>query len=111
MAIPKKGARRINVDGHLYRWLIRRKATHCQTDYGIGKLNIAIESAETCGATLYLVTDRPHPKDHFTVAAVPIQPSHIADWIRQSRQLGWQPDRHASPFLAEVRGDSVGRRP
>ncbi|WP_262509589.1 hypothetical protein [Tenacibaculum jejuense] len=43
MAIPKKGTRKIDVDGLKFRWLIRKKATYTQSVYGIGKLHVAIE--------------------------------------------------------------------
>jgi hypothetical protein len=109
MAIPKKGARRISVDGHVYRWLIRRKATHCQwASYEIGRLNVAIESAEAVsGSTLWLLTDRPQPKHYGVAAAAPIPPSYNADWIRQCRQIDWRPDRPASPVLAVIRDGAV----
>lgn len=43
MAIPKKGSRKITVNNLVFRWLIRRKATYSQVDYGFGKLHVAIE--------------------------------------------------------------------
>lgn len=38
MAIPSRGARNISVDNSNYRWLIRRKETYLQVDYGSNRL-------------------------------------------------------------------------
>lgn len=54
MAIPKKGARNIKVNGESYRWLIRRKATYCQTDYGDGVLHVAVEHINKESSTLHI---------------------------------------------------------
>lgn len=63
MAIPIKGSRKITVDGDDYRWLIRRKATDCQADYGVGELHVAVEHVAGRGSTLLVRTGHPHPKD------------------------------------------------
>ena len=72
MAIPKKGSRIIMVEGVKYRWLIRRKASYSQTDYGRGKVHIAVEHAKNPGATLIILTDRTHSKDWNTENIIPI---------------------------------------
>ncbi|MCI5078502.1 hypothetical protein [Oricola sp.] len=89
VAIPRKGSRKITVKGEEYRWLVRRKATHSQTDYGAGKIHVAIEHAREKGATLHVETDRPHPKDWNTVEVAPVTPADIALWIETAIQKGW----------------------
>ena len=98
MAIPKKGTRKIIVQGITYRWLIRRKATYMQSDYGVGRLHVAIEHAENPGTTLLIVTDRGHPRDWGTKEIVPVTPQDISNWIIEALELNWQPEEKGSPF-------------
>ncbi|MBG6148647.1 hypothetical protein IWQ51_006814 [Labrenzia sp. EL_142] len=98
MAIPRKGSRRIAVEGEAYRWLVRRKATYCQTDYGSGKIHVAIEHATENGATLHIETDRPHPKDWGTFSVEAVTPSDIARWISVAIQRGWEPKNTGPTF-------------
>jgi hypothetical protein len=49
MSIPKKGTRKIIVDGQPFIWLIRRQATNMQADYGCGNLHVAVQHAEEPG--------------------------------------------------------------
>ncbi|MBD1545260.1 hypothetical protein [Roseibium aggregatum] len=97
MAIPRKGSRKITVEGEDYRWLVRRKATISQTDYGSGKIHVAIEHATEKGATLHIESGRhPHPKDWGTLSVEPVTPSDIARWISVAIQQGWEP-KNAGP--------------
>ena len=90
MAIPKKGSRKIVVDGSTYRWLIRSKEKVSQTCYGTGRLRVAIELNEKANRTLLIYTDRPHPHDISTTEVIPITPVDIENWIREAHKLGWQ---------------------
>jgi hypothetical protein len=94
MALSKKGSRIITVDGVKYRWLIRRKATYTQSCYLDGCLHVAIELAQSPGMMLLLWTDRPHPEGYaiLPMDVIPITPADIANWIRQSLELGWKPE-------------------
>ncbi len=98
MAIPKKGTRKIIVDNIVYRWLIRRKATYGQADYGNGKIHVAIELEQNPGTTLFIITDRGHPKDYNTITVVPVTPSDISNWIKQALALDWKPETKDSQF-------------
>ena len=111
MAIPKTGARPIVVDGLGYRWRIRRQATNMQSDYGFGKLHVAIESSDAPGTTLVLMTDRPHPQDFTTYQVKPIQPADVADWIRRARLMGWNPSVNGSPLFLKINGEVMGTFP
>ena len=102
MAIPAKGSRKIIVDDEAYKWLIRRKATHLQTDYGIGKISVAIQHATRTGSTLIVLTDCPHPKDWATEAVDPITPKDVAEWIQAAKRKGWAPDKPRAQFILEL---------
>lgn len=97
MGIPKKGSRKITVDGENFIWLIRRKATYGQTDFGVG-LNVAVEHAEESGSKLIILTDKPHPKDWATTKVKPVIPSEVASWISQAIIAGWEPKKSGKPF-------------
>lgn len=98
MGIPKKGSRKITVDGENFIWLIRRKATYNQTDFGIGFLNVAVEHAEESGSKLVILTDKLHPKDWSTTEVKPVTPLEVSSWINQAIKAGWQPKKSGKPF-------------
>ena len=102
MTIPKKGTRKIEVNELNFRWLIRKKATYTQSDYGIGKLHVAIELEEDPGTSLFIYTDRKHPKDIGTEIVNPIKPFDISNWIKQALDLGWNPSESGKPFRTKI---------
>ncbi|MEG4516696.1 MULTISPECIES: hypothetical protein [unclassified Microcoleus] len=130
MSIPKKGTRKIIVDGEPFIWLIRRQATNTQVESGWGHLHVAVEHAEKPGSVLVLITDRPHPQGWSqtncefipvkppdgapqevkvwqiisTKEVKPVRPSDVAQWIRQAVQLGWQPRRSGITFNVQIAG-------
>jgi hypothetical protein len=108
MSIPKKGTRKILVDGEPFIWLIRRQASNMQADYGCGKLHVAVEHAENSGSVLVIITDRPHPQDCLrSNKVIPVKPSDVAQWIRQAMQLGWQPMRSGITFRVQIAGQCM----
>ena len=109
MATRKAGSRRLVVDGRVYRWRIRRRATRCDTDYGNGTLHVAVQLNEDPGALLLLITDRPHPKDCVPKPIVPVRPSDVAGWIREAIHVGWAPATPGPQFRARVVGSMVTR--
>ncbi|MEG4499847.1 hypothetical protein QUB05_22260 [Microcoleus sp. F10-C6] len=105
MSIPKKGTRKIIVDGEPFIWLIRRQATNTQADYAGGNIHVGVEHAEKQGSVLVILTDRPHPKGLTPTNEVkPVTPSDTAQWIRQAVQLGWQPRRSGITFNVQIAG-------
>ncbi|MEG4281036.1 hypothetical protein QUA62_26775 [Microcoleus sp. MON1_C1] len=105
MSIPKKGTRKIIVDGEPFIWLIRRQATYTQAYYDCGNLHIAIEHAEKPGSVLVILTDRPHPQGLTPTNEVkPVTPSDTAQWIRQAVQIGWQPQLPGITFEVRIAG-------
>ncbi|MEG4214165.1 hypothetical protein QUA27_01760 [Microcoleus sp. Pol14C6] len=105
MSIPKKGTRKIIVDGEHFIWVIRRQASNMQADYGCGKLHVAVEHAENSGSVLVIITDCPHPQCWGSInKVIPVIPSDVAQWIRQALQLGWQPHRSGITFEVQIAG-------
>ncbi len=104
MSIPKKGTRKIIVDGQPFIWLIRRQATNMQADYGCGNIHVAIQHAEKPGSVLVILTDRPHTQCWGTNQMRPQTPSDAAQWIRQAMQFGWQPQLPGITFEVRIAG-------
>jgi hypothetical protein len=96
MTIPKKGSRKIHVDGNNYRWLIRRKPAYAQSE-----LHIAIEASEKPGATLVVQSNKPHPQNWDTKAVTPVTPSDIAAAI----EAGWEPSTPGPSFVISETGN------
>lgn len=132
MSIPKKGTRKIVVEGEPFIWLIRRQATYCQADYPEGCLHVAVENAQEPGSVLVIVTDRLHPQGFSRVhgelvplqlqdesgeirawrierryAISPVTPSDVAVWIQQALQMGWLPKKSGTPFEVKVVGNCL----
>lgn len=100
MAIPKKGSRAIVVDGHEYRWLIRK--TRIDPLYSIGErlIHVAVESIVPDTQTLVINTNRLTPTVDYPGDSV--TPSDIHLWIRMALNHGWDPTRPGKQFHFEV---------
>ena len=110
MAIPKKGSRKITVEGENYRWLIRRKATHNQTDYGIiGLIHVAIEHANVKGKTLWIVTDKEHPQAYGNTEIEFVTPADIAKWISEAIALNWNPKQQGPQISMRIENGKLVR--
>ncbi|BAY23757.1 hypothetical protein NIES2100_35490 [Calothrix sp. NIES-2100] len=107
MSIPKRGTRKIVVDGEPFIWLIRRQATNDQADYGCGYIHVAVEHAQEPGSVLVIRTDRPHPQDWGTFEVQPVKPKDVAEWILQTMRSGWEPRSLGSPFIVQVVRDFI----
>ena len=103
MSIPRKGSRTIMIEGEEFRWLVRRKVTFSQMDYGNGKIHVAIEHAQASGATLHVETDRPHPKDWGTLKVEPVTPSDVCQWISLAIDKGWHPKTAGPTYKVYVK--------
>ncbi len=102
MSIPKKGARNIKVEDEYYKWLIRKKATYLQSDYGYGYIHVAIQHTEDSGTVLIVYTDKKHPKDLNTVEISSVTPFDIAKWIINAIKLGWKPKQKGAQFSVKI---------
>ncbi|MGL5807086.1 MAG: hypothetical protein ACRC2R_04055 [Xenococcaceae cyanobacterium] len=134
MSIPKKGTRKITVEGESFIWLIRRQATNAQVDYLEGCIHVAVEHSDKPGSVLVIVTDRLHPQIHNLVHSefVPVQPQDeskkirvwrseknhsttitpvtpldVKLWIKQAMQLGWLPKKSGITFKVKVVGECL----
>jgi hypothetical protein len=105
MSIPKRGTRKIIVDGERFLWLIRRQATYTQECFYGENLHVAIEHSEKPGSVLVILTDRHHPQGlNRTNEVKPVIPYDVAQWIRQALQLGWQFRRSGNTFKVQIAG-------
>ncbi|GGZ98068.1 hypothetical protein GCM10010371_67220 [Streptomyces subrutilus] len=100
MTLPKKGSRRIVVNGVAYRWRVRRRPTY---DQGMSwsPLTYAVEQADAPGTTLMVRTDRPHPGNWMSELTFPVLPSSVAAAVQAAREKGWTPEAPGSPFLLD----------
>jgi hypothetical protein len=106
MSIPKKGTRKIIVDGEPFIWLIRRQATNSQADYPDGHLHVAVEHAIESGSVLVILTDRLHPQG-FSLETTAVTPKDVALWIKQAMQIGWLPKKSGITFEVRIIGNSI----
>ncbi|GAA3709677.1 hypothetical protein GCM10022224_089000 [Nonomuraea antimicrobica] len=97
MAIPKKGARPITVDGTGYRWRIRHKPTHCQGN-GWGPMTFAVERAEAPGRVLLVSLPYSRPDAWLGERTTAVRPALVAATIRRARTGGWDPSRAGNAF-------------
>ena len=109
MAIPKKGTRRIVVDGARYRWYVRRRPTLGQA-IAESNLTLAVEKeGERRGSVLVVDLAQPHPSNVVGEPPVAVLPADVARCIQAALRLGWRPDAPGKPFLMnEADGEQTG---
>ncbi|MFD5434929.1 hypothetical protein ACFWJ4_22600 [Kitasatospora sp. NPDC127067] len=96
MALAKKGARRIVVDGVAYRWRVTKQHWCC--DFEGSTLGYAVEDAAHPATTLVVDTGRPTRHTPDAVPAHVVMPGEVAAGIRSARTEGWTPTANGSPF-------------
>ncbi|MFJ8110058.1 hypothetical protein [Streptomyces sp. NPDC096132] len=97
MALGRKGARRIVVDGTAYRWRLRRRPTYFQ-GLAWSPCTFAVEHAGTPGTTLVVTIGHPHPSNWLGREAKPVLPSDVTEAIRLALREGWSPTAPGSAF-------------
>ncbi|MGX4735126.1 hypothetical protein [Kitasatospora griseola] len=102
MALARKGARRIVVDGVAYRWHVSRRHLCC--DYEGHTLGYVAEHATRPGATLVVETGRPARLYPDLAPADLVLPREVATGIRTARARGWTPTEPGSPFTMRLSG-------
>ena len=117
MALPRKGSRRIIVDGAEYRWAIRRKPTYCQAAFA-SPMTFAVECVQAPQTVLVVTTTVPRPDNWLRKPSVSVRPSQVAEAIRQAHRAGWQPGTLGSAFMlkfdilvCQQGGAANGRQP
>ncbi|MFE2640782.1 hypothetical protein ACFXKF_39715 [Streptomyces scopuliridis] len=97
MALGRRGARRIVVDGTAYRWRLRRRPTYFQ-GLAWSPCTFAVEHADSPGTMLVVTTNQPHPSNWLGRDAKPVLPSGVAKAIQRALDKGWTPTAPGSPF-------------
>jgi hypothetical protein len=110
VTIPKRGSRRIEVDGESFRWRLRRRPTAAQRG-GRTPMLVAIVS-ERGGATLLVRSRAQHPSNEVALASAAVTPGHVADYVREGKRAGWVSTEPGPPFMLEPsRGGARGAPP
>ncbi|MFD7548531.1 hypothetical protein ACFV0R_26995 [Streptomyces sp. NPDC059578] len=97
MALVRKGARRIVIDGTAYRWRVRSRPTYLQA-LAWTPCAFAVELADVPGSTLVVTTDRPHPSNWLGHETSAVLPADVAEAVRIALRKGWTPTMPGSPF-------------
>jgi hypothetical protein len=101
MALPRKGSRKIIVDGLPYRWYIRPRPTNTSQDYGDVNITIAIEREDVSQRTR-LIVDVPLVRpDGFSTKGKSrgyVTPADVAKIIQSALADGWLADQQGSPW-------------
>ncbi|WP_199565430.1 hypothetical protein [Spongiactinospora rosea] len=92
MAIPKKAARLITVDGTVFRWRVRRKPTYCQGN-GWGPMTFAVELAGASGRVLLVSLPCSRPDAWSGERTMAIRPALVTATIRMALDHGWDPQQ------------------
>lgn len=101
MTLPRKGSRRIAVDGVCYRWRIRQRPTYGQGAFG-HSLNLAVELADGPQCTLVVELAQAHPCNWLGDPSIPVKPSQVADHVRDALRAGWEPAKRGGTFRIVV---------
>jgi hypothetical protein len=96
MAMPKKGSRRIVVDGQPYRWRVPRAGTYPQLAYGTA-LALSVEHAGG-GAVLMVVCAGARHGNWANAPGTTVTPGRIAGLIRRALVVGWVPTAPGPAF-------------
>jgi hypothetical protein len=104
MAIPKKGSRKIMVDGRRFRWFVRRKPSYSQA-LGESLLSFAVELADQPAQVLHVYLDAARPDAWINAGPVTISPGLVAVVIRQAVRDGWMPETAGPTFVTTARLD------
>lgn len=97
MSIPKKGSRKIVVDGQEYLWLIRSKPTYtpeCQD--GLMYAAVELNQSATSVLSISFSTQRPDSLTSNDIAS--ITPNVIRACIVGAIGKGWKPNEKGAAF-------------
>ncbi|EDN66720.1 hypothetical protein BGP_0480 [Beggiatoa sp. PS] len=98
MAMPKKGARIITVNGTKFRWRIRRKPTYNQ-GLANGPMTFSVELAHDSKSVLLVETPHAHSNNFMNEPVVSILPSYVANCIKLALKTGWTPTVQGKLFI------------
>jgi hypothetical protein len=89
MAFPKKGTRRLVVDGRPYFWRVRRKPTYWQECHW-EPMRLAVRADGGTGGLLVLILPGLRPDDG-RLHGLTVTPAVVAGWVRSALAAGWAP--------------------
>lgn len=92
MGIPKKGSRKVEVNGRAYWFLV--KETNVPDHRDQKELSVTVQE------------DAPRPGNVLQFRAAygfPVTPELVAGTIRHAIEKGWQPSKRGSAFMLEAR--------
>ncbi|MFC8856870.1 hypothetical protein ACFT5D_27885 [Streptomyces sp. NPDC057144] len=101
MALGRKGARLIVVEGTSYRWRLRRRPTYAQ-GLAWSPCTYAAEHADTPKSLLVVTSNRSHPSNWVGREAEPVLPSDVARAIERALRTGWTPTAEGPPFHLDL---------
>src|SRR5436853_286091 len=110
MALPRKGARKITVDGSEYRWVIRKNPTYCQGAF-VSPMTFAVECVQAPRRILVVTTTIPRPDNWLQKPSASVRPGQVAEAIRRARRAGWQPGVQGAAFTLRFNCWGVPRVP
>jgi hypothetical protein len=106
MAVRKKGARRIVVDGDAFRWRFPHRPTQNQQD-GWPGVTVTVQPVPCEGALLVVAFPRCFRMDGpCGEAGKPVLPSEVARAVRAALAAGWRVDQPGKPFVWRVAEDA-----
>ncbi len=94
MTIPKRGSRRIVVDGQEYRWYVPRSGK----DLTVQAVN-HYGSILVVGMPLFISVIQNERLDN---TFIPILPGEVAQYIRMAHEAGWRPDASGDRFYIDA---------
>lgn len=101
MSVPRRGSRRIVVDGEGYRWRVRRRPTADQRTCR-SPLWLAI-AAESGGPALLVRLHQAHPSNAVGLRSEAVTPRAVAAYVRAGLRAGWAPSRPGPPKVVAAR--------
>ena len=91
MGIPKRGSKRIEIDGKPYRYLV--KETHVPDHKDQKELSVVVQED----------VDKPGAPLRFRASyGMPVTATVIVETVRQAQTKGWKPEARGSAFDFEA---------
>jgi len=102
MSLARKGLRRLPVDGQIYEWRIRRKATYSQ---GIesGNMLLAVQADTDKNSRTLLVADLgvSRPDNWMIPHQTSVTPDMVVNIIFKALEKGWKPLQKGNTFFLD----------
>lgn len=90
MSLPKRGSRRVEVDGRAYRWLIRKAPTYSQGVY-MEPMTVAVQAEDGRGV-LHVDLAVSRPDNWIDPHQTAVTPHVVRLIVRAAQDAGWRPE-------------------